>query len=318
MFRSVIVGLAIALCGVLPASGQGEPASIESYFTGKMVVAKIDMPGSAKGIDLDFAKDTPLDWKTYSSRLNEFGVAIHKGDTVQITKIALKSDHIEFQLNGGGYGTFLENTSTEVKPKDVDKSKYEKELEQQVKETKDPTQKKSLQAQLDREIEERQRQQDNNKREAAAATQVKIRELADKRARGGSRFNLNFKKSIPSDDRNPDAVMKLLADYVNFDATNGRVSEPQPSATMPQPIPARPAYTGAKGGTSGGNDGVAQLKRGMSAEDVTALLGQGRQMSESVSNDGLRTQVMEYRTADNLVDVTFVEGVVVKYAISSN
>jgi hypothetical protein len=40
-------------------------------------------------------------------------------------------------------------------------------------------------------------------------------------------------------------------------------------------------------------------------------------MSQSVSTDGLTTQVIEYKTADNLVDVTFVEGVVVRYSINS-
>jgi hypothetical protein len=41
-------------------------------------------------------------------------------------------------------------------------------------------------------------------------------------------------------------------------------------------------------------------------------------MSESVSGDGLKTQVMEYSTGDRLVNVTYVEGLVVRYSISSN
>jgi hypothetical protein len=314
-FRFAAVGLALSILTVLPACGEDSPTSIEGYFTGKTVVAKIDMPGTEKGVDLDFEKSTPLDWKSYSSRLNDFGIAIHKGDAVRVTKIALKGDHIEFQLDGGGYGTFLESTSTEVKAKDVDKSKYEKDLEKQVKDTKDPKAKQDLQTQLDKEVEKRERQEQQNKEIAAQETQVKVKELADKRARGGSRFNLNFKKTVPADDRNPDAVMKLLAEYVEFDAANA--APPPVPVTMAAPDTARPAYVPGSSVPPSGNGSPAQLKRGMTMDDVSGLLGPGQQMSQSVSTEGLKTQVMEYKTTDNLVDVTFVEGVVVKYAINS-
>jgi hypothetical protein len=55
----------------------------------------------------------------------------------------------------------------------------------------------------------------------------------------------------------------------------------------------------------------------MKIEDVFALLGQGQQISQAVSNEGLRTQVIQFKTADNVVDVTFVENVVVRYSVNS-
>jgi hypothetical protein len=63
---------------------------------------------------------------------------------------------------------------------------------------------------------------------------------------------------------------------------------------------------------------TAQLKRGMKMGEVSNLLGPGKQVSESVSTDGLKTQVFEYVTGDRRVDVTYVEGLVVRYSISSN
>ena len=39
---------------------------------------------------------------------------------------------IEFQLDGGGYGTFGDDTTITVAPKVVDKSAYEKQLEKQI------------------------------------------------------------------------------------------------------------------------------------------------------------------------------------------
>jgi hypothetical protein len=314
MLRSISVGLVVMFSSVLPVAGQGDPSSLEGYFTGKMVVAKIDMPGSEKGVDLAFNKATPLDWKEYSQRLTAFGVAIHKGDVARVTKIVVKGDHIEFHLNGGGYGAFGDDTNTTVTPVAVPKSDREKDLEKEVANAKDPKQKKDLQEDLDRERERRQHQEAENQNAAMMASQVKAQQVAERRLHGGSRFNLRWQGSVPSDDRNPEMVMRLLADYIDFDASHGSAPPlPPVEAAPPPPDTARPAYTG----TSGGSGGASQLKRGMKIEDVSALLGQGQQISQSVSDEGLRTQVIEFKTADNVVDVTFVENVVVRYSVNS-
>jgi hypothetical protein len=93
--------------------------------------------------------------------------------------------------------------------------------------------------------------------------------------------------------------MKLLADYVSFDGveTATVASAAQNSAAVPA---------------------TAQLKRGMKIEEVTNLFGPGKQLSESVSTDGLKTQIFQYATSDRRVEVTYVEGLVVRYSISSN
>ena len=291
MFRSFSMGLLIAFCCVLPVSGQGDPSSLEGYFTGKMVVARIDMPGTEKGVDLSFNKPSPMDWKEYSSRLTAFGVAIHKGNTTRITKVVLKNDHIEFHLDGGGFGAFGDDTNTTVSATPVAKSQREKDLEKQVADAKDPKQKRDLQEDLDRQRSRRAHQDEENRNAAMVASQMKAQQVAEKRLRGGSRFNLRWKDSIPSDDRNPEMVMKLLADYVDFDPSSGSA---RAAAAPPPPEPA-PA-------TDGATSGVGQLKRGMKIEDVFALLGQGQQISQAVSNEGLRTQVIQFKTADNVVD----------------
>ena len=300
------MGLLIAFCCVLPVSGQGDPSSLEGYFTGKMVVARIDMPGTEKGVDLSFNKPSPMDWKEYSSRLTAFGVAIHKGNTTRITKVVLKNDHIEFHLDGGGFGAFGDDTNSTVSATPVAKSQREKDLEKQVADAKDPKQKRDLQEDLDRQRSRRAHQDEENRNAAMVASQMKAQQVAEKRLRGGSRFNLRWKDSIPSDDRNPEMVMKLLADYVDFDPSSGSA----PVAAAPPPPEPAPA-------TDGATSGVGQLKRGMKIEDVFALLGQGQQISQAVSNEGLRTQVIQFKTADNVVDVTFVENVVVRYSVNS-
>jgi hypothetical protein len=302
VFRSTqsVLGLALAICN-LSLIAQSTPDSLANYFNGKEVVLKIDMPGTQKGVDLSFNKDNPMNWKEYSNRLKSAGVAIHKGDTARVTSFVLKSDRIEFQLNGGGFGTFLDDSDSTVNAKSVDKSDYEKQLQRQLDNTTDPDKRRQIQRDLDRERSRRERQEDNNQGAAQIASQIKAQKIASQRLQGGSRFNLRWVGSVPPNQLNPDALMKLLADYVSFDAAQPAA----PAAAMPaSPAPADIPAT-------------AQLKRGMKMGEVANLFGPGRQMSESVSGDGLKTQVFEYVTGDRRVDVTYVEGLVVRYSISS-
>jgi hypothetical protein len=50
-----------------------------------------------------------------------------------ITKIKVKDKLIEFQLGGGGYGTFGDETSSDIYVPTVSKSRREKNLEKQLK-----------------------------------------------------------------------------------------------------------------------------------------------------------------------------------------
>jgi hypothetical protein len=293
--------LAMALCP-LALGAQSDPGSLQSYFAGKEVTLKIDMPGTQQGVDLRYNKDTPMNWKEYSSRLKSYGVAIPKGTTARVTAVNVKDDRIEFQLDGGGFGTFGDDTTATVTPKTVDKSDYEKQLERQIANTTDDDERRRLQRDLDRERARRERQQDNNQAAAQVASQIKAQKIADDRMRGGSRFNLRWSGSIPADQKTPDAITKLLADYVSFDGP--------PAAAAPPPMQST--------ASDGAIPATAQLKRGMKRSEVTNLLGQGQQLSESISPEGLKTQTFQYSTGDRSVQVIYVEGLVIRYSISSN
>ena len=185
-----VVFFALAFCA-LPLNAQDSNA-LSNYFTGKEVVLKIDMPGSQQGVDLRFNNDNPMNWKEYSNRLKSNGVAIHKGDTARITGFVVKNDRIEFQLDGGGFGTFFDDSSTTVNPRSVDKSDYEKQLEREISHTNDEDKRRRLQRDLDRERSRRQRQEADNQDAAMVASQIKSQKVADDRLRGGSRFNLRW------------------------------------------------------------------------------------------------------------------------------
>ena len=306
----IIPTLFLAAVAVFPTHAQSGAAEIQNYFQGKQVQLKVDMPGTQQGVDLRFDRGTPMDWKQYSSRLKKFGVAIPKDERATVTTIVVKKDMIEFQLDGGGFGTFGDDTNTTVEAKPVEKSNYEKQLERDIANTDDPDRKRDLQRSLDRERDRRERQDAANRRAAQLATQIKSQQVAQDRMRGGSRFNLRWTGSIPAEQLTPEAVMKLLAPYVDF--ADSQAAEPtSPPANAVGVVAAAPADADSAGSAT------AQLKRGMQFSDVTALLGQGRQLSESISTEGLKTQVFEYLPGDRRVEVTYVDGLVIRFSISS-
>ncbi len=293
-----------------PTQAQNGAADIQNYFQGKRVQLKIDMPGTQQGVDLRFDRGTPMDWKQYSSRLKKFGVAIPKDERATVTTIVVKKDMIEFQLDGGGFGTFGDDTNTALYTKPVEKSSYEKQLERDIANTDDPDRKRDLRRALDRERDRRERQDAANRRAAQVASQIKSQQVVQDRMRGGSRLNLRWTGSIPAEQLTPEAVMNLLAPYVEF--SDSQAAGPEaPRANVTALVAGRPSDADAARSATG------QLKRGMQMSDVTGLLGQGRQLSESVSQEGLKTQVFEYLPADRRVVVTYVDGLVIRFSISS-
>lgn len=287
--------------------GSGQSA-LQTYFVGRQVTMKIDMPGTAKGVDLRMDRDDPMDWKQYSGRLKEFGPAIRSGDRSTVTTIVVKKNIIEFQLDGGGFGTFWDDDTTSVTPYHVDKSNYEKQLERDIRNTTDPQRKRDLQRELDYVRRQREREQRSDDRAAQIASQLKTQQVNDKRLRGGSRFNLRWPAMIPQDQLTPEAMMKLLAAYIDFGDLQQEKPILQPTAINP-PTPTAPAAVPATP--------MTQLKRGMQIGEVSQLLGLGRQLSQSTSEEGLKTQIFEYLPNDYRVQVTYVDGVVVRYSIES-
>jgi hypothetical protein len=289
----------------------GNQSSLQSYFVGRQVKIKIDMPGTQQGVDLLVERDDPMDWKAYSNRLKQFGAALRSGDRSTITTIVVKKNLIEFQLDGGGFGTFWEDSRTTVTPYHVEKSSYERQLENDIRNETDPQKRRDLQRELDRVRYRREREQAADDRAAQIASQLKAQEVADKRLRGGSRFNLRWSGSIPQDQLTAENVMKLLDSYIDF----GDLQEQKP---ILQPVAQNAAGAGAGVvSNSAPASPITQIKRGMQMGEVSDLLGLGRQLSQSTSEEGLKAQIFEYLPNDYRVEVTYVDGVVVRYSINS-
>ena len=101
---AVLFGLAILFAG-LPVNAQSEGA-LRQYFEGMTVVVKMDMPGTSDGVSVHPGRSMPVDFRKVALAMKQYGIGLHQGQSVMITKVHLKKKHIEFQLGGGGYGTF--------------------------------------------------------------------------------------------------------------------------------------------------------------------------------------------------------------------
>jgi hypothetical protein len=303
---SVVLGVVLSaiFCAAKSYGGQQGTSelALREAFVGRQVVLKIDMPGTQKGVDLTFGQGDPMEWKDYENRMREFGAALHKGDQATVTSLVLKNDHIEFHLDGGGYGTVHDDTGT-ISPRSIPKSDEQVRLEKALKDTTDRKRRQELQDRIDHEENRRRFLQTQENSAAMAANQIKQQDIANRRLRGGSRFNLRWKGGIPAQELNADAVRLRLAAYVDFD----NVTVPQLERGAQQPTPA----------ASNNNDRVSALHRGMSMKDLMDLLGPGQLVSQEMNSSNLLTQEMLFLTETSRVHVTLVDSIVIRYTIES-
>src|SRR5438067_5364382 len=105
-FRALVTIVAVALlASARPARAQNE-AALRSFFEGKHVVLKIDMPGTSDGVDVRADAATAVDFRRLGDRLRTYGTVLHERESVTVTIVKVMKDLIEFQLNGGGFGSF--------------------------------------------------------------------------------------------------------------------------------------------------------------------------------------------------------------------
>ena len=277
-----------------PAAAQSE-AALKSYFEGRHVMVRLDMPGTSDGVNVFADEKRPLDFGAYRDDLKKYGAAIHAGQSAMVTLVKVKKDLIEFQLDGGGYGTFGDDTSTTVYIPPVEKSARERELEQRIREEDDRDRRRHLEQELDEVRDARERENRRIATERDRAEALKVERLAERRLAGGSRFNIRYQDRVPA-GMQPDDVMAALAEYVEF-AGPDRSAPPdsdQPSAPFQLP----------------------QLRKGMTRGDVERMLGRPAETSQHASGDVTVTTLV-FVAGDDRVTADFVEEVLVRFAITS-
>jgi hypothetical protein len=310
-----------------------DQAALSGAFEGKQVIVLIDMPGTQKGVNIYPQRPNPFDANDYGKQMKGNPVALRVGDAVMITKVKVGGKNIEFQLGGGGYGTAGDNTDTAVHFTPADKSRREKDLEDQINNTDDPDQRRYLQRQLDDLRRQRERDDRRNQQIAQDDAARRTQQVTASRMTGGSRFNLNYNGKVPA-EITPHDVMAALAQWVSFPvATFGDQHIPNQTAPGSGPGGA-PAQGGAvqTNDPNYGNPAVApgnsvsaapaasgdplhSLAKGMKLEDVHTLLGSPANATDS-DHDGITVHTEIFERSDATVTCAFVNGVLVTYNIA--
>jgi hypothetical protein len=297
------VSVMLLLFAAATAQAQSEDA-LRQAFEGKRVVVHQDMPATQFGVDVsaNWNGEGRMAFDAYSKNLRTYGVSLPKGASPMVTKVKVKGDTIEFQLDGGGYGVFGDITDPTVSWTPVPKSDREKDLERQLDRESDHRERDRITRELN---DLRRRRDDENarrRREAEDQTRINAETIGVKRAQGGSRFNLHFPAKLTPDQLRADLVVRALAECVSCPWLEKPRPAPRPPAARPAPAP--PAATSAS------------LKKGMSLADVARVLGQPTRHAEKTEGS-LKLQVLTYETATNIVEAQFLDGILVKYTISS-
>src|SRR5213594_3473760 len=294
MRATIILLLLAAAATPSPALAQSED-QLRTFFEGKTVRVKIEMPGTEDGVDVYPGTAHPIDFPKHGTRLKRAGTALRRGDEVLVTKVKVKKDLIEFQLAGGGYGTFGDDDNPNVFVPAASKTEREKNLEKDLEKTTDPARRRTMREELDALRRAREREDARNEAEAAQAEQTKEANIRQRRLEGGSRFNVRYKPVVPPEALTPDGLMQALAEYLDFSPLTG--------------VPA----TGAAPRAAGGPDG---LRKGLTVDEVDALLGRPDAIARRTEGT-LTVSTSTYRTRDRAITAEFVEGVLIRFTITS-
>jgi hypothetical protein len=274
-----------------PAAAQNE-AALKSYFEGKRITVRMDMPGDVDGVDVHADASVAVDYGKYKDKLKRYGAAIHAGETVAVTLVKVKKDLIEFQLGGGGFGTFGDDTSTSANIPLVEKSSRERDLEKRIKDEDDRDRRRRLERELDDLRDRRERENRRIMAERARIEEQKRQRIAEERLRGGSRFNLRYEDRVPAGMR-PEDVVSALAEYIDFGGPEARPSAPPPPM-----------------------GDVSMVRKGLSRGETERLFGSPASSSER-REGGLAVTTLVFNVRDQRISADFVDDVLIRYTIMS-
>jgi hypothetical protein len=215
LVQALGIGAMLVFPAAQPAVAQSE-AQLRSFFEGRTVTLKLEMPGAQEGVDVYPAAAQTIDFPKYANRLKRFGTAYRAGDQAMVTRVKVKNDLIEFQLGGGGYGTFGDDAIPYVAYALTPKTEREKNLERDVERTTNPAHRRRIREELDALRRERQQEDVRNQAEAAQTQEMREVNIRQRRAEGGSRFNIRYQPVVPGEAMTPEAVMRALAQVVDF------------------------------------------------------------------------------------------------------
>jgi hypothetical protein len=256
--RPIIAAVVLLALGPIQLQAQNE-AALRRAFEGQSVVVRIDMPGTSSGVNVYPSQEMPVDFPDVAERLKKYGTALRTGDAVMVTKIKVKEDLIEFQLGGGGYGTFGDDMGNSGgSAGEIGETNAEKALRDSIGHTMSVGQKRRMERDLDEMRSRRERENSRARSDAAQAEEVREANLRGRRVEGGSRFNIRYRHGVPPEALTPDGLRAALVRYVDFR------DQPQPN-----------------GGAVASSSSATSLRKGLTLEEAERILGPAGTATES-------------------------------------
>lgn len=259
-------------------------------FEGSTVRVKMDLPATNEGVDIQYRGEPPLDFRSYSQRIKRFGVSLRNGDSVMVTTIRVKGKNIEFQLGGGGYGTFGDPSGS-VSLGTVSKSRREQDLERDIRNETNRTRRDQMSRELARLANDRERENSDRRAREIELSALRQREIEEKRLQAGSRFNLRFpdnylKENVPT----PEEIRTMLREYVDFDGSAGNGEPAMPTSN--------------------------QVRKGMQTDEVYGILGEPSDTARSPLGE-FEQVTATWVQGGGATKVIFINGVAVKISVQT-
>jgi hypothetical protein len=275
---------------LLPAGASaGDDDAIRAAFEGKLVVVRIAMPASTTGVDVYPTRPFPVDTVELNRAISSNGIGVQSGQSVVVTRVKAKKKHIEFQFGQGG-----KSQEPTYSSPSVPRSRTEKRLRDELEDAKDADERERLKDEIEDLEDERHREEKRLERLAKLEHETRLSRHSPEEwaLMAGSRFNVRFHDEVPADALTPEGLRRILEEYVDFDRP--------PGAQWDEPM----------------DEVSTELTKGMSVEDVEAAYGAPASCHESDSGD-ISVRTCSYRGGDSVLEAKYVDGILIKYTLSS-
>jgi len=179
------------------------PHPLEEHFKGRSVTVLIDLPGDESGVDVEVSGSHGGKEDQLSKRLRKYGTAIGRGQSATVTLVKVKGDHIEFQLDGGGFTDKQLFLLPGYDSSHWGFTEEERRLRYRITGTSDKDRRKRLESDYDR----------LRRRRIEPLREQLERE---RRAQHGSRLNIRFASNREAAGVSAEQLISILGPYLKF------------------------------------------------------------------------------------------------------
>jgi hypothetical protein len=236
-----------------------------------------------------------VDYPEHAKRLKRYGTAIEAGQSALITKLKVKGNLIEFQLDGGGYGTSGDPTNPTVTAAAVPKTQREKDLEAALKTETDPAAKRLPRAGVGSTAKRPRARGPAQPIVAASATERRREYIQQRRLQG--------------------APLQLALPYGACRPTPCEWTRCAPRWTSSSHSMLPASRRGRKSIRCGRANGALALRKGLLVEEWTPA--RRAHATHQPQGGHARGNEATYDTRDGRVVADFVEDVLVRYTVTS-